>query len=193
MSEFIDPLAVMLLGLGMGTALGAAYFLAHGLNKRDAVKSLVVPAFGVGFFDFVSGFIMSFTWPLPSSYNMLFGDPLLMFGLILMMSSYMEYRGFDLRFNSILLLFLGIYVLVASAGIVHYKLETGDDLLSSMGLYILDGIAAVLAPIMYIKPENGKYLYLLEFIILLLGTFVALFIGYEAIWGHLLDFIKYFP
>lgn len=193
MALYIDPLAMMLISLAMSTLIGSLYFLFLAMNRTKDTQQLLVPAIGIGFFDFVSGFLMSFTWPLPSSYNLLFGDPLMMFGLILIITAIGLYKGYEIKFNSIFLLFLGIYVLVESAGIVAYKLEAGDDLLSAMGLYIIDGIAAVLAPILFVKPDRAKYLYYLEFVLLILGTLVALFIGYEAIYGHLLDFIAWAP
>ena len=53
---FVDPLAVMLIGLAMGTLLGAFYFFFAARGDKEQIKSLVVPAFGVGAFDLVSGF-----------------------------------------------------------------------------------------------------------------------------------------
>ncbi len=192
-AEFIDPLAVMLLALGMTTAIGGMYFLFSALGNEKKIEGLLMPAVGVGLFDFISGFLMSFTWPLPSSYNMLFGDPLLMAGILLTVSAFAYYKHYDISSVSILLFFLGIYVIIESVGIVHYHLESGDNLLAAMGLYIVDGIAAILSPIMYIDPKKGKIPYMIEAAILIIGTLIALFIGYTAIYGHLLDFIKYFP
>ncbi|MEM0245092.1 MAG: DUF981 family protein, partial [Thermoplasmata archaeon] len=78
MAGFIDSLAIMLIGLGSGLLLVALFVLFSALNKLEDLKEkLAIPAMGIGFFDFVSGFIMAFTWPLPGGYNMLFGDPLL--------------------------------------------------------------------------------------------------------------------
>ncbi|KAA8922822.1 DUF981 family protein [Thermoplasma sp.] len=192
-AEFIDSLAVMLLALGMSTAIGAMYFLFSALGNEKRIQGILMPAIGIGVFDFLSGFIMSFTWPLPSSYNMLFGDPLLVTGLILIMSAFAYYKHYDLSSVSILLFFLGIYVLIEAVGIVNYHLESGDNLLAAMGLYIVDGIGALISPIMFIDPKKGKLAYMVEAVILIIGTIIALFIGYTAIYGHLLDFIKYFP
>ncbi|CAC12297.1 conserved hypothetical membrane protein [Thermoplasma acidophilum] len=192
-AEFIDSLAVMLLALGMTTAIGGMYFLFSALGNEKRIEGLLMPAVGVGLFDFMSGFVMSFTWPLPSSYNMLFGDPLLMAGLLLMISAIAYYKHYDISSVSILLFFLGIYVIIEAVGIVNYHLESGDNLLAAMGLYIVDGIAAILSPIMYIDQKKGKIAYMIEAAILIIGTLIALFIGYTAIYGHLLDFIKYFP
>lgn len=116
-----------------------------------------------------------------------------MAGLLLMISAIAYYKHYDISSVSILLFFLGIYVIIEAVGIVNYHLESGDNLLAAMGLYIVDGIAAILSPIMYIDQKKGKIAYMIEAAILIIGTLIALFIGYTAIYGHLLDFIKYFP
>jgi putative membrane protein len=195
MALFIDSLAIMLIGLGSGTFLVALYFLYSALGKAEWIREqLVIPTIGVGLFDFISGYEMSFTWPLPSGYNMLFGDPLLFLGILLVAGAIMVYKKMNPASLSFLSVILGIYVLVGAYSIVTYKLETGNDLISSMGLYVVDGIAALLAPILIMKPNGaGKALYYLEFVLLLLGTLAALFIGYNALPEHLVDFSKYFP
>ncbi|MCL5668249.1 MAG: DUF981 domain-containing protein [Candidatus Thermoplasmatota archaeon] len=187
---FVDPLAVMLIGLAMGTLLGAFYFFFAARGDKEQIKSLVVPAFGVGVFDLVSGFYMSFAWPMTGfgyAYNMLFGDPLLLFGLILIMAAFMIYKDMHPGIMPLLVLLLGIYVLVGAYSIVQLKLESGQNLVTSMGLYLFDGIGAILAPVLYLKPSTGtgKTLYYVEWIILGIGTIFALVIGYMALNGHL--------
>ena len=59
------------------------------------MRSLAVPAIAIGIFDAVAGFYMAFGWPMTgfgTAYNMLFGDPLLLAGLILVMGGIMGYR-----------------------------------------------------------------------------------------------------
>ncbi len=187
---FVDPLAVMLIGLAMSTAVGAFYFFFAALDKYEHVKSLVIPAIVVGIFDAFSGFEMSFMWPLPGAYNMLFGDPLLLAGLVLIMAGLMGYRDPEKTHWNILpllILMVGIYTLDGAFSILQLRLEKGNDLITAMGLYIFDGIGAVLAPIMYLRPKHttAKWLYYLEWIILGIGTIFALVIGYMALNGHL--------
>ncbi|EQD45294.1 membrane protein containing DUF981, partial [mine drainage metagenome] len=93
---FVDTLTVMLIGLAMGLALGAFYFFFRAREDEKMLNSLIVPAFVVGLFDFIAGFIMSFSWPLPGAYNLLFGDPLLLFGLIMIMTSVAYYKKMNL-------------------------------------------------------------------------------------------------
>ena len=186
---FVDPLAVMLIGLAMGTFLGAFYYYFKATGNEEQIRSLVVPALAIGFFDFISGFYMSFAWPMTSfgtPYNMLFGDPLLLFGLLLMVSAVMVYKNMHLGMVPMLFLLMGIYVLVGAYSIVELKLETGQDLITALGLYLFDGIGALLAPIAYIRPEGSrKSIYYVEWIILGIGTIFALVIGYMALNGHL--------
>ena len=193
MSVFVDPLAVMLIGLALGTAIGAFYFFFAARGNFDQIRALIVPAIGIGAFDFASGFYMSFAWPMTSygiPYNMLFGDPLLLLGLFLMIAAAMAFKdqkNIHLGIFPVMVVILGIYVLVGAYSIVELKLETGNDLITAMGLYLFDGIGAILAPIMYIKPvkASGKYAYYVEWIILGIGTVFALVIGFMALNGHL--------
>lgn len=187
---YVDPLAVMLIGLAMGTFLGAFYFYFKAKGNEEQIKSLVIPGLAIGGFNFISGFYMSFTWPMNASYaysyNMLFGDPLLLFGLLTMVAMIMIYKNVHMGLVPLLFTLFGIYVLVEAYSIVQLKLESGNDMISAMGLYIFDGIAAILTPIAYLKPVGSKkYAYYTEWILLGLGTIFALVIGYLAINGHL--------
>ena len=187
---YVDPLAVMLIGLAMGTFLGAFFFYFKAKGNEEQIRSLVMPALAIGLFDFISGFYMSFAWPMNASYayayNMLFGDPLLLFGLLLMVSAIMIYKKVNFGMMPMLFTLLGIYVLVGAYSIVQLKLETGQDLITALGLYIFDGVGAILAPIVYLKPEGSrKSAYYVEWIILGIGTVFALVIGYIALNGHL--------
>lgn len=190
---FVDPLTVMLMGLASGTAIGAFYYFFSARGAYEQVRALVFPAAGVGMFDFISGFYMSFAWPFPgtvAAYNMLFGDPLLLFGLFLMIAAVMGYKDpkkLHMGIFPFLVLFLGAYVLVGAYSIVQLSLESGNDLITALGLYVFDGIGAVLSPIMYLNPEksSSKYLYYLQWIILGIGTVFALVIGLMGLNGHL--------
>lgn len=64
---FVDPLAIMLIGLAMGTFLGAFYFFFKARGNEEQIKSLVIPGLAIGGFDFITGLYMSFAWPLNAS------------------------------------------------------------------------------------------------------------------------------
>ncbi|MCL5102451.1 MAG: DUF981 family protein [Candidatus Marsarchaeota archaeon] len=185
MAVFVDSLAVMLLALGSSASLLALYFL-YAVKQKKSIGNLAVPMMGFGLFDFASGFLMSFTWPLPPAYNMLFGDPMLFLGMLMTIGGYMLYRNMDLRILSVFGFFLGIYILVEAVAIPSFGLETGADLISAMGLFVVSGAAAILSPLVYLNPKgDGKWAYYLLAALLILAAFAALFIGYAGIYGHL--------
>lgn len=192
MVVFVDPLAVMLIGLAMGTMIGAFYFFFEAKSNEEQIKALLMPALAVGSFDFLSGFYMSFFWPMTAygtPYNMLFGDPLTLFGLLLIAAAFSKMKGYKFGLLPLMSVILGIYVMVGAYSIVELHLEKGNDLITAMGLYIFDGIGALLAPVLYLNPKKGnnRYLYYTEWVILGIGTVFALIIGYSALNGHLIS------
>ncbi|MEM3020008.1 MAG: DUF981 family protein [Candidatus Micrarchaeaceae archaeon] len=193
MATFIDPLTVMLLSLGMSALLLALYYFKVGSGKKD-ISSLVVPVFILGLFNAVSGFLMSFTWPLPGSYNILFGDPLLVLGLLMIAGSYMISKGMDVKVLSLLGFLLGIYLIVGMIGITQFNLESGNDWLTATGLYGFSMLAAIFSPVLYLKPKgSGKYAYYFEVFLLVVVMLFALLIGYMGLDEHLGAFSTYFP
>ncbi len=193
MATFIDPLTVMLLSLGMSALLLALYYFKVGSGKKD-ISSLVVPVFILGLFNAVSGFLMSFTWPLLGSYNILFGDPLLVLGLLMIAGSYMISKGMDVKVLSLLGFLLGIYLIVGMIGITQFNLESGNDWLTATGLYGFSMLAAIFSPVLYLKPKgSGKYAYYFEVFLLVVVMLFALLIGYMGLDEHLGAFSTYFP
>ncbi|MEM3820165.1 MAG: DUF981 family protein [Candidatus Micrarchaeaceae archaeon] len=190
---FVDSLTVMLLSLGLSSLVLALYFLGKAANKKWLAE-LVVPGFALGFFDFISGFVMSFQWPLPGAYNMLFGDPLLMLGLIMMAGAYMLHKNMNPRVLSLFGFFLGIYMAVELAGMIAFKLEgpvsfalsSSNHFVTAFGLYLFATLSALFSPIVFMDAKgDGRYAYYLLFILLIIVAFMAFFIGYGGIYEHL--------
>ncbi len=182
---FVDSLAVMLLITGFSAIILALFVYFSVRGKRD-MSMLVIPGFIFGLFDLVSGFIMSFTWPLPGAYNMLFGDPILALGLLLVAGSYMIYKKMDVRVLSIFAFFLGIYIAMSAAGMANFNLESGSHFLASFGFYVAASLSALFSPVVYLNAKgSGKYAYYLLFILLIITAFAALFLGYTSIYQHL--------
>ncbi len=178
---FINYLASMLLAAGTSMFFIAIYLIK--LARKQDVQSLAVPAFAIGVFDFLSGFMMSTEWPLPGSYNILFGDPMLFLGLIMLSGAYMTYKKIDIKPVSILGFFLGIYILIEAVAIVTLGLEQGlTHLLPALGMYIFSGVAALFSPLVYTKSKNAYYFIAILLIIASIATF---FTGYSAVYMHL--------
>ncbi|MEM3227351.1 MAG: DUF981 family protein [Candidatus Micrarchaeaceae archaeon] len=182
---YVDPLTVMLLSLGLSSLFLALYLLGKGMSKKW-INSLVAPIFTLGFFNFVSGFLMSFLWPLPGAYNMLFGDPLLFLGLIMMVGTYMHSKNISINSLSIIGFFLGIYLAVEAAGMSTFNLESGVHFLPAFGLYVFAALAGIFSPLVYANPKgSGRYGYYFLFALLIITAFLAFLIGYTGIYAHL--------
>ncbi len=193
MALFVDYLAVMLLSLGASAAY-LAWFVYNLGRTGKSTTELVVPMFMLGLFNAVSGFAMSFTWPLPGGYNMLFGDPLLFFGLLMMAATYMVKKNISVKNLALPGFLLGIYILVGAGAIVGYNIEPGSHFLPAFGLYMAAGLSGLFAPVVYLNPKKGgKYAYYLLAALLILTAIAALFLAYTALYEHIGSFSAWFP
>jgi len=184
---FVDPLTIMLVAVAASLSLIAWYLLGTAKGKRN-LSNLAVPMFVLGLFDFISGFYMSFAWPFPAplaSYNMLFGDPMLFLGIILLSGGYMLYETLDVRVLSWLGFLIGIYLAVETIAIITLQLEKGIDLYTALGLYGFSALSALLSPLVYFSPKNHKSAYYLLAGLLILAAFFAILIGSTGIYMHL--------
>ncbi|MCL4411540.1 DUF981 family protein [Candidatus Marsarchaeota archaeon] len=182
---FVDPLAVMLLVAGLSTLLLAIYAFMFARGKKG-LANLAVPMFVLGMFNFISGFFLSFAWPMPGAYNMLFGDAQLVLGLLMLMGGYMLYKNIDIKILTIFGFFFGIYLAMQAVAIPAFGLESGANFLPAFGLYVFAALSGIFSPLVYTSSKSGlKYAYYFLFALLIITTFLLLFIGYTAIYEHL--------
>ncbi|MGC8676086.1 MAG: DUF981 family protein [Candidatus Micrarchaeia archaeon] len=182
---FVDPLAIMLLGVSASVSLIIYYIFAAVAGKR-AMQGIAVPMFVLGAFDFLSGFYMSFFWPLPGAYNMLFGDPMLFLGIIMLAGGFALYNNIDPKPISIIGLLFGIYVIAEAYGMLAFSLEPPADMLPAFSFLLVSGISALISPIVYANPKgNGKLAYYLLAALLVIVVLLAMLIGITSIIGHL--------
>ena len=193
MALFIDYLAVMLLSLGVSAAY-LAWFVYNLGRTGKTMPELVVPMFALGFFNAIGGFALSFTWPLPAGYNMLFGDPLLFLGLLMIAGAYMVRKNISIKNLAMPGFLLGIYILVGAAAIVGYNLEPGSHFIPAFGLYLVAGLSGLFSPVLYLKAKGaGRYVYYIPAALLILTAIAALFLAYTALYAHIGTFSAWFP
>ena len=182
---FIDPLAIMLFGVAASTLFIAYYVLATAMNKKN-LAAIAAPMMVLGLFDFVSGFYMSFTWPLPGAYNMLFGDPMLLLGLIMLAGGFGLYKNIDVRSLSLVGFLLGIYLFTGSYSMVACKLERGVYLLPALSFFLVSALSAIVSPVVYLNPKGaGKIAYYTLAVLLVLVVILAMMISVTSLLGHL--------
>ena len=110
---------------------------------QHSLKSAAVPIGGLGFVAVFLGFWGEVAWPLPGSYNILFSDVYLLFGLVLVALAFVAYHGLRLQYAGLFALGAGAVTVVY--GYSGYHLNLTKEPLEMLLLYSGFGIAAMAA------------------------------------------------
>jgi putative membrane protein len=184
---FIDYVALMLVNLSASLVLLALFVLKF-LNsdgKRLAPGFLVT-----GFIAAATGLHMIFTWPLPSSYNIAFGELYVMFGVVIFVVGLALARGWDLLPLSIFAVFAGLASVVVGVRIAQRGM-TDSPPLATLG-FVLTGLAAILSLPLYLA-KNSRILKAVVIVLLVAAAAIWAFIGFGAYWKHLESFAGWKP
>jgi putative membrane protein len=185
---FINYITLMLINLVAGLFLlaGYVYFGMDGANKK-----LWIPGFGMtGAIALVTGFHMTFTWPVTGVFNIAYGETSVLFGILFLTASLALAFGWDLLTVAIYGFFAGLAAIVIGARILNLGL-TRQPLLSGIG-FILTGLGGVCAaPTLYFKTNRSWRL--LGAIVLIAAALIFAFTGYMAYWGHLGNYLDWKP
>jgi putative membrane protein len=177
----------------------ASMYFVYRSRKSDYEEHLLGamgPMAVVGSIMTVSSLWGQFTWPLPGSYNILFYDPMLAFGIVVLSFALSIKFNVRLEYSGFLGLLVGIMTLLY--GWQGYSIGLTQAPIALLGLYLCYGAAGILAyPVSMIadrlpglkkNPWFGWYICLVLFwLALLAASLVAGYIGMSAIGGHLLS------
>ncbi|MEM0127397.1 MAG: DUF981 domain-containing protein, partial [Thermoplasmatales archaeon] len=143
----------------------------------------------------IMGIYGEMTWPLPGSYNILFYDPYLLFGIVLMSVSLSIILGQKLQFSGILAFFSGLIALYYGANAYIDKMTASP--IAMLGLYISFGLTGVFtfpSTLIYdILPAKEKVsrlwtvVLILFWIGLVISTILSALTAIEAVPQHLLS------
>ncbi|MCL4367861.1 MAG: DUF981 domain-containing protein [Actinobacteria bacterium] len=185
---YIDYLTLMLVNLMAGLFL-LAHFIWRGLGSP--VQRFWAPGFAMtGFVALITGLVMTFTWPLPSSYNIPFGEMSVLYGTVFLGAALAMGLNWDLLAVATYALFAGIAAIIVGVRVIELGLTT-TPIVTGIG-FILTGVGGVLAlpglywrgsPIPHMVGAAGA----------VIAALVWAFVSYSAYWTHLQDFSKYLP
>ncbi len=186
---FIDFLTLVMINLVAGTVL-LAYYLWKGIDEKN--QQAYAPAFLLtGLVSFVAGLQISFTWPLPGSYNVGYGDTATLFGVVFIATGLALWKGWSLLPTSIYAFFAAIDALIVGFRIYSLQL-TKEPLISAVG-FILSGLAGLGVFPFFMWFRDNKIVRWIG-ILLLLGTALLWAITfYGSLWGHMASFSKWVP
>jgi uncharacterized membrane protein len=133
-------------------------------QKDSRLQSGFAAAIGVcGFYLFISGADISFTWPLPLSggvYNVLFGGIATLGGLVLLASSIALFLRADLRPVTYFAAAAGLYSVIDAYAIVNYAL-TDAPLLAALGYLSFAAPAFLSVPTAHSENKLWRWLFVL--------------------------------
>ncbi len=186
---FIDFLTLVMINLVAGTVL-LAYYLWKGIDEKDQ-RPYAAAFFVVGLVGVVTGFQLSFTWPLPGSFNVAYGDAATLFGIVYLGTAISLWQGWSLVPMSIYSFFAGVDAIIG--GLRLYSLHLGQEpLLAALG-FILAGLGGVGAfPFLQWFKDN-KAVRWIAIIILLAAAAIWAVTFYGSLWAHMASFAKWVP
>lgn len=185
---FVDYLAVMLLNLGAGLALLAHYLYVN--PAKENRRSWAAGFFAVGFLGLVTSLPMLIMWPLPSSFNVAYAGPMLFLSMVFLAAGLTLMLEWEPLIPAIYGLFGGIYAIIVGFRLLDLKLGAAPGV--AFAGFVLTGLGGILVvPSIYWHKNRG--LVVVTAIVLGVAALIWLFTGYDAVWAHMLDFIKYVP
>jgi putative membrane protein len=199
---FIDNLAFSLFAISIAGFMllysMVSIYLSYRKNQKmlsEHIRNTTVPLFFIGIYLLVMGLWGQFAWPLPGSYNILFYDPLVAFGIVMLTFATIGRLGGNMEYAGFLAFLFGVMAIIY--GIAGYNVGLTLEPVALLAMYFLYGLTGILAyPIAMIaqrkpglqKNHWGGWIILLGLFCLSIfaASCISGFIGFEAIGAHLL-------
>ena len=186
---FINYITLMLINMVAGLVL-LADFVYRGLDGANLKRW--IPGFGlVGAIALVTGLHMMWTWPVPGSFNISFGETTVLFGGLYVAAAIALAQGWDLLSLAVYAFFAGLTSMVVGARIINLG-QTNQPLVAGLG-FILTGLGGVLAAPTLVYLRSNKSWRILGAVVLLGAALVWAIIGFGAYWSHLEGFGDWQP
>jgi len=185
---FIDYVTLLLLNMTAGL-LALAAFVIHdidgGRRKRWG------PVLGlIGLVALVGGFHMIFTWPLPGSFNMAYGEMSILFGAIYAAGGLTLYDDRSLLAVSLYAVPAGAVAILLGLRIGALQM-TNSPRMAMVGFMLSGASAVLLFPIVLLR--SSRLLRTLMALTLLGAAGIWAFIGGVAYWNHMERFQHWQP
>ncbi len=198
---FIDDLAFELFALSLVGVVsiylkGYAYlYYRKGLKDVETIMRPGAFILGIlGVIIVIMGIFGEMTWPLPGSYNILFYDPYLLFGIILVSVSSSIILKQKLQFSGILALFSGLIAIYY--GVNAYLDKMTSSPIAMLGLYLSLGLtgmftfpATLIYDLLPSRDNVSKFwtvILVLFWVGLIVSSVLAALTAIEAVPQHLL-------
>lgn len=186
---FVDYLTLMMITILAGLGL-LAYYLYVGMSSKE--DRSYAASFGiVGVLGLILGLNMVLTWPLPGSYNIVFGEAMVLFGSVFSAAALALGLGWNLRPVTVYAFFAGLYAIIGGSRIISLSL-TREPLLSGLG-FILAGLTGLLSAPAFRLFQSSVVLRRLAALVVFAIAILWGITFVNALWGHLESFKDWVP
>jgi putative membrane protein len=180
-----DYVTLMLMNLIVGLVALAILLIRY---KGEKIEKGWGVLFSItGLISLVMGLHMTLNWPIIGSYNVAFGEPMTMFGVLLIGIAALIFKGYNPRPISIYGFAAGSVLIVLGIGIIAYKM-TRIPVLTGVG-YFFVGLTGLMSP-WFLKYSALR---IICFFLLILAAIIFAFVAYPAYYQHLGSFSEYQP
>ena len=140
---FIDYVTIQLIAASAGLLFAGIYSIKFEAPFKSRV-SWIYGFWMVGGILLLTGLDMIFTWPLPGSYNIIFGEPSVWFGILLIFLAFAIKAEVDLMPLTLLFSAGGLINIVISADVLIYNMTQSPTL--AFAGFFTSGLGALLIP-----------------------------------------------
>jgi len=186
---FIDFLTLVMINLVAGTVL-LAYYLWKGIDEKDQ-RPYAAAFFMTGLVSLVTGLQLSFTWPLPGSFNVGYGDATTLFGVVFVATGIALSQGWNLVPVTIYAFFAGVDAIIVGLRIL--SLGLGQEPLIAAAGFVLAGLGGVGAFPFFQWFRDNKVVRWLAILMLLATAAIWAVTFYSSLWAHMASFAKWVP
>ncbi|MCL4342744.1 MAG: DUF981 family protein [Candidatus Thermoplasmatota archaeon] len=203
MAAFIDDLALEYFLVTMVSVLTlytiAAVYIEYRKNGTKNLRAAMAPAgfplLVLGTVILLIGLFQEFVWPLPASFNIYFGDPFLMLGMVTLVYAIAVLKDYKLQYPGIFALFIGL--MAVTYGYFGYinNLPHANQALETFILYLGYGAFGILVyPVSLIydilpsrtkSPFIANLILVIFFFLVLLAMVASTYGGLVAVGSHI--------
>ncbi len=185
---FIDFLAVMLVGMAVGFVILADYLYRS--PAADTRAPWAAGFFAAGLLGLVTSLDIVYTWPLPGSFNIAYGEPALYLSITFLAAAITLAMKWEPLIPALFGAFGGVIAIVV--GIRIDNLAMGSAPFLTMLAFVAAGIGGILT-LPAIQFRDHRWIAIVAALLLIASAVLFLLMGYEAYWAHLADFAKWVP
>ncbi len=183
---FINYITLMLVNLAAGL-FQAGYFI-HLQPQTEKKKSFVAGFFITGLIAVITGSMITFAWPIPGNYNIAFGEPYILFGLVFLGTALCLLNEWGMHSMNVFTFISGVIAIVIGARILNLGMTLFPPIAATG--YFTAGGGAIFASLFNCR-ESNKTIKQLSVFLLLTSALIWMFVACMGYWGHLEEYSKW--